>query len=153
MDTEMKKIFKVDSLNVEILDSAEQAGRRAAEFVVSRLQQTISEKGTANLILATGVSQFTFLQALKSAAEPDWSIITVFHLDEYLGMSDQHSASFRRYLRERILDAVKPARIYLLEGDAQDIDAEIRRYEDLLGSNPVDERPYRIQRPGGSGLS
>jgi glucosamine-6-phosphate deaminase len=134
----MRKNFKVDSLEIEILDSPEQIGYRASEFVVGRLRRIISQKGTANLILATGASQFEFLQALKSSAELDWSKITVFHLDEYLGMSDTHPASFRKYLQDRILDAVKPARVFLLKADARDIEAELSRYENLLLSNPVD---------------
>ena len=103
-----------------------------------RLRPAITDAGTANLILATGSSQFDFLKAFKTDTSVEWSKITVFHLDEYRDMSDQHPASFRRYLRERILDEVRPAEIHLLEGDARDIEAEIKRYENLLRSHPVD---------------
>lgn len=81
-------------------------GDASANFVAKNLQSVIQAKGTANLILATGASQFSFLDALKKQSV-DWNKITVFHLDEYIGISDQHPASFRKYLKERILDVVK----------------------------------------------
>ena len=134
----MNKTFKAEALNVKIFESSAEAGRSAAELVVSRLKTAISENSKANLILATGASQFDFLKALKISNDIDWKKITVFHLDEYKNMSDQHPASFRKYLRERILDEVKPAMVHLLAGDARDIEAETRRYEDLLRAHPVD---------------
>ena len=134
----MNKYFKADALNVRIFISSGEAGCSAAEFVVSGLNNAISEKGKANLILATGASQFDFLKALKKSPHIDWTKITVFHLDEYKAMSDQHPASFRKYLRERILEEVKPSRVYFLQGDAPDIKSELQRYEDLLRSNPID---------------
>ena len=132
------KNFKAESLDVRVFDSSAEAGKDAAELVASRLKTAISLKGKANLILATGASQFDFLQSFKADKSVDWSRITVFHLDEYKGMSDQHPASFRKYLRERILDEVRPAAVHLLEGDAREIEAETKRYEDLLQTHPVD---------------
>jgi glucosamine-6-phosphate deaminase len=70
--------------------------------------------------------------------EIDWEKITVFHLDEYKGMAITHPASFRKYLKERILDNVNPKKVYYLGGDAEDIEAEVARYEDLLRKHPVD---------------
>ena len=129
--------FKVDCLNVAIYDSDQSMGVAAARLVTRRLQETIAAKGGANLILATGASQFTFLAAF-SQETLDWSKIKVFHLDEYRDLSDQHPASFRKYLKERILDQVQPAEVHLLAGDAPDIEAETQRYEALLKSHPVD---------------
>lgn len=131
------KTLKVDQLKVEAYESTTAMGQAAAKFVAAKLAAAITEKGSANLILATGASQFAFLDAFKR--EPvAWSKITVFHLDEYKGMSDQHPASFRKYLRERILEEVKPAKTWLLEGDAPDIEKVLQNYEDLLKSHPVD---------------
>jgi glucosamine-6-phosphate deaminase len=117
----MIKNFKADALNVRIFVSSVEAGRSAAEFVVTGLHSAISENGKANLILATGASQFDFLNALKISPDINWTKITVFHLDEYKEMSDQHPASFRKYLQERILDEVKPSRVFFLQGDAAGI--------------------------------
>jgi glucosamine-6-phosphate deaminase len=62
----------------------------------------------------------------------------LFHLDEYIGIPDTHPASFRRFLRENIAEKVHPKNVYYLDGDADDIDAEIMRYEKLLKEHPVD---------------
>ncbi len=134
----LQRSFIKDKLNIRIYDSAASMGRAAAVLVADKLQKAINEKGQANLILATGASQFTFLDALKTDPRVSWSRITVFHLDEYKGMSDQHPASFRKYLRERILEQVKPAAVHYLVGDAKDIDAEALRYEKLLKAHPID---------------
>ena len=131
------KEFTKDNLNVKIYKDALELGKSAADFTAQTLKKAIDKKGVANLILATGASQFTFLESLKKQ-EIDWNKITVFHLDEYKGISDQHPASFRKYLKERILDEVKPKKIHFLNGDAESIQAEIGNYETLLKNHEID---------------
>lgn len=131
--TELKK----DQLEIEIFENKDELGKAAAISVAERLSEIISKKGAANLILATGASQFQFLEHLQQQ-KIDWKKITVFHLDEYKGMPVTHPASFRKYLKDRILDKVQPKNVYYLEGDADDINAEVERYENLLKSHPVD---------------
>ena len=131
------KEMTVDNLRVQIFDSEQTMGQSAARFVSGHLRDAIRRKGSANLILATGTSQFSFLDALKSE-DLEWSRITVFHLDEYLGLPINHPASFRKYLKERILDEVEPAAVYLVNGDAPDPQREMAQYESLLKSHPVD---------------
>lgn len=113
-------------------------GKAAAEFVAGNIQSVIEQKGEVDLMLATGASQFMFLDALKNIDSLDWSKITTFHLDEYIGISSHHKASFRKYLHERIIDEVQPKEAYFLQGDAEDIEAEIKRYEKLLEDHPID---------------
>lgn len=131
------KEFTADHLQVKVFDREQAMGIAAARFVSGQLNEAIQRKGSANLILATGTSQFSFLDALKKE-EVDWSGITVFHLDEYFGLPIHHPASFRKYLKERILDEVKPAEVHLIQGDSIDPQEEITRYEALLKSHPVD---------------
>jgi len=133
-----QRSFVKDKLNIRIFDSAASMGQAAAILVADKLRKAVDEKGKANLILATGASQFSFLEAFKADGSVDWSRITVFHLDEYKGLSDQHPASFRKYLRERILEQVRPAAVHYLVGDAQDADAEALRYEKLLKAQAID---------------
>lgn len=133
----MIKSFYKDKLKVEIFGNKEDMGIDAASFVTEKLNQAISDRGYANLILGTGASQYPLHEALLKK-ELDWTKITLFHLDEYIGLSDQHPASFRKFLKEHIADKVSPMNVYYLEGDANDIDSEIRRYEKLLKDNPVD---------------
>jgi glucosamine-6-phosphate deaminase len=130
--------FSVDALQVRIYDETEQMGQAAADFAAAKLKGAIQDKGEANLILATGASQFAFLDAFKADDSIEWDKITVFHLDEYIGIDESHKASFRKYLKERILNEVQPKQIHLLNGDVDDIDAEVTRYENLLKSVRVD---------------
>jgi len=129
--------FKKDKLSVNVYSGEDELGNAAADFVTERLQSVIREKGKANLILATGASQFSFIEALKKK-ELEWDKITVFHLDEYKNMSEQHPASFRKYLKERILDEVKPGKVYLINGDAANLEQELYHYDRLLKEHPVD---------------
>jgi glucosamine-6-phosphate deaminase len=112
-------------------------GQEAAAFVAEKLTRAIREKGNASLVLGTGTSQYPLHDVLLGL-ELDWSKITLFHLDEYIGLPDTHPASFRRFLRENIAEKVQPQNVYYLEGDADEIDAEISRYEKLLKDHPVD---------------
>lgn len=132
----MKEISK-ENLNVKIFATKDEMGKAAATSVTEKLNAAIAEKGFANLILATGASQFQFLDHLQQQAI-DWKKITVFHLDEYKGMPVTHPASFRKYLKERILDKVQPKAVHYLNGDAPDAEAEVLRYENLLKDHPVD---------------
>ncbi len=129
---------QVDQLNYVVFREQEEMGSAAAQFVADQLISTIAIQGSASIILATGASQFSFLEALKVHDNIDWSAVTVFHLDEYTGLSADHPASFRRYLRERILEAVQPKTIHYIAGDAPNIEQEIERYSRLLQSTQID---------------
>jgi glucosamine-6-phosphate deaminase len=131
-------VFKADQLNVRIYKDDKEMGKAAAEFTKEVLQNVLRSKGQANIIIATGASQFAFYEALKELKGIAWENVTVFHLDEYLGMSDQHPASFRKYLKERILNNVQPGKIHLLNGDAPDPEKEVERYERLLKEVEID---------------
>ncbi|MEO9894084.1 6-phosphogluconolactonase, partial [Aurantibacter sp.] len=133
----MKNNLTIENLNVFTFDKPAEMGKAAADFVEEKLQNAIEDKGYANLILATGSSQFPFLEELKKK-EIAWQKITVFHLDEYKDISDTHPASFRKYLKERILDDVKPKKIFFLNGDADDIEKEMETYSNELKNHPID---------------
>jgi len=133
----MKTSLNFEKLQATVYSDPREMGIAAAAFVQQKLTEAIRQKGAANLILATGTSQFSFLEALKGIGM-DWQKITVFHLDEYTGISETHPASFRRYLRERILDDVKPKRICFLNGDAADLEGEMEEYAVNLKNHPID---------------
>jgi glucosamine-6-phosphate deaminase len=133
----MRKSYFKDKLRVEIFGTKEEMGREAALFVSEKLNKAIKERGSASLILGTGASQYPLLDVLLKE-EIDWTKISLFHLDEYIGLSDQHPASFRKFLRERVAKKVNPQNVYYLNGDAEDITSEIKRYGKLLQDHPVD---------------
>jgi glucosamine-6-phosphate deaminase len=128
----MIRTVQYDRAQVMIYDSNSALGASAADDLASILNQTISTRGEAAIILATGNSQLSFLKALRSRADIDWGNVRVFHMDEYLGMSTQHPASFRRYLHQHLIDVVHPAVFYEIAGDAPDVAAELLRYTRLL---------------------
>ncbi|RAJ06149.1 glucosamine-6-phosphate deaminase [Arenibacter echinorum] len=133
----MEKSFEIENLSIKIYEQTKEMGAAAADYVTSKLNDAIVKKGGANLILATGASQFSFLEALQTK-EIDWKKITVFHLDEYKDISESHPASFRKYLKERILNRVAPKKIYFLNGDAANLQLEINNYEEALQAHPID---------------
>ena len=129
--------FHRDELRVEVYGTPEDLGEAAARSVEGHLASAIASRGVANLVLASALSQLSFLEALQGKAI-DWARVTVFHLDEYTELPADHPASFRRFLKERILDAARPGGIHLIRGDADDLEEEIGRYESLLGAHPLD---------------
>ena len=94
------------------------ASRAAARQAAQALRAAIAERGVARIIAATGASQFEFLDALTGAPGIDWKHVEMFHLDEYVGLPLSHPASFRRYLRERLIDKTGMSRFHLLDAEA-----------------------------------
>ncbi len=133
-----KKDFRVDSLGVQIYDSETQLALSAASIVQEYLQQILQQKQTASVLFATGNSQIQFLDILTNLNHIDWSRIICFHLDEYLGISGNHSSSFRYYLKERVEKRISPQIFNYIEGDCLQPLQECERYSKLLTAQPID---------------
>ncbi len=112
-------------------------GRWVAAAAAADLRETIASAGKANLVIATGSSQFEVLGELVKQSDVDWSRVHGFHLDEYVGISGDHPASFCKYLRERFVDQVPLAGFEYLSGD-QDPAVTIDRVGSLLSDSPTD---------------
>jgi glucosamine-6-phosphate deaminase len=138
MSSLLVKTFQVDALTVQLYRSASDLAQGAAQRVQEYLQEVIEARGGAAVLLATGNSQIEFLDTLIALGGLDWSKITLFHLDEYLGIDANHPASFRRYLRERVEIRVNPGAFHYIEGDARQPLDECSRYTELLRSQPID---------------
>lgn len=130
--------FHVAAVEVHVYPDKPTLSQAAADFVSQRLVEALRQRGEANIVLATGASQYDFLAALRQRQDVDWSNVTAFHLDEYLQLSPAHPASFRRYLNERFFNYVELKAVHLLAGDAPDPQAEIARYTALLADHPID---------------
>jgi len=111
--------------------------RAAAARAAGLINTAIAEQGHAAFVAATGASQFDFLDALVSNHDVDWARTTMFHLDEYVGLPETHPASFRRYLKERLIDHVHPGEVYLIQGDVPDPHAECQRLNRLIADHQV----------------
>ncbi len=127
-----QRTFKADQMQVKVYDSSDELGEAAADDLAQILDTAISERGETAIIVATGNSQLSFMKALRARDGIDWDKVRVFHMDEYLGIAPDHSASFRRYIREELTDVVHARAFYGVEGDAPDVEAELARYTALL---------------------
>ena len=112
-------------------------GARAAEQAAGLLRRAIQERGSARIIAATGAAQFEFLQVLTGLPGIDWSKVEMFHLDEYVGIPESHPASFRRFLRERLIEKAGITKFHLLDGDRDPAEV-IRVVGNALKTAPVD---------------
>lgn len=125
-------------MQIRIFDSKREAGQAAAEQGAQILREALRSRGAANIIVATGASQFEVLETLAAAPDIDWSRVTIFHLDEYVGLPVTHPASFRRYLRERFIQKVPvpPAAFHEINGEG-DCQAECDRLNRLIEAQSV----------------
>ena len=124
-------------MQVKVFETKAALGHAAANDAAKIIQEAIAERDVAHLIAATGASQFEFLDALV-VQDIDWSKVVFFHLDEYLGLPEAHRASFRRYLKERIVDRVNPRAFHFINGEAANVDEECRRLGRLITQQSID---------------
>src|SRR6202161_2101707 len=116
-----------------------ETGEAAAAFGAQAISDAIARRGLANIVIATGASQFETLAALVTHEEIDWTRVTAFHLDEYIGMPDTHPASFRRYIKERFTGQLPTlGAFHFIDGDAPDLQTELDRINALLDRRPID---------------
>jgi len=126
-------------MNLCISENAEIMGACAANTGTQAIRDAIAERGEANIILATGASQFSMLAHLVEEPGIDWSRVTAFHLDEYVGIPSTHPASFRKYLKERFVDRVPGLRQFnFVNGDAVPLEAEIQRLNAAIRGRLID---------------
>ena len=122
---------------LKVCEDGKELGRAAAEQAASILRDAVASRGWARIVAATGASQFEFLDALTSTPAIAWKNVELFHLDEYLGISMSHPASFCRYLRERLIDKTGIVRYHLLNGAADPAEV-IRCASEAIKTAPID---------------
>ncbi len=120
-----------------IYRTKKEMGQAAATKAAEILKDAIERRGKAVFVAATGASQFDFLDALTKI-EIDWSKTVMFHLDEYIGLPEAHPASFRQYLRERLVNKVRPRMVHFIRGDAPDPEKECRRLNEIISGEEID---------------
>lgn len=130
--------FQSDSLPVRVYANRADLSLAAAAEVSGYIQALLASQPRVAAILATGNSQIEFLKHLVALGGIDWSRVTLFHMDEYLGITADHKASFRRYMRERVESLARPGAFHYLDGDAAEPLDECERYTALLRAQPID---------------
>ncbi len=123
-------------MKIFIHKTKEELGKAAARKGADAISKAILKRGNAGIILATGTSQFEMLDELTKTGL-DWSRVTAFHLDEYIGLPETHPASFRKILKERFADLVSLKKFHYIDGEA-DPEKECARLGDVIGRHPID---------------
>ena len=129
---------KVDLLPVSVYVTNDAVGHAAAQEARTVIQGALRARGEANVILATGNSQLTFLAALRGMSGVEWPRVSVFHMDEYIGLDPGHPASFPRFLQRHFLDYVAVRAFFPVAGHAADPQKACGEYEALLRAHPAD---------------
>lgn len=129
--------FQVEKLDVEIHPDSESCGRAAAESAAKVLTGLDGKRDSIGVVFATGASQLDTLRALVNRRDIPWNRIIGFHLDEYVGIDENHPASFRSYLRKNLTTLVGMRQFLEIDGNAQDLDEQCRNYVERLDrANP-----------------
>jgi glucosamine-6-phosphate deaminase len=123
-------------METAVFETKSAMGKAAARKGAGMIAAALEVRGSATMILATGASQFEMLRELVKTGI-DWSKVTVFHLDEYIGIPETHPASFRKYLKERFVDRAGPAAFHAINGEA-DPRAECDRLGAVIRKHLVD---------------
>lgn len=125
-------IRQYDQLRVDIRSSQAEAGAAAAEQFAEVVGKALATRDHIAVILATGNSQLAFIEAATSRDDIDWSRITVLHMDEYLGMDENHPASFRKWMQDNVVSRVELGGFEGVRGDHEPVEEEVERYTRLL---------------------
>lgn len=123
-------------MNIEISETKKELGLAAAHKGAQLIQDSIQKNGEANIIVATGASQFEMLEELVKK-DLDWSKVTCFHLDEYIGMPMTHDASFRKYLKERFVEKVNIKEFNYINAE-ESPEKECKRLKEIISQIKID---------------
>lgn len=125
-------------MNIKIFRDSIELGNAAGTDAAQLIRDAIEGKGSATIIMATGTSQFQTINKLIAENGIDWSKVTMFHLDEYIGLPAVHPASFRKYLLERFISKLPGLTYYNLINGEADAEKECRRLGSLISGKLVD---------------
>ncbi|HEV2351591.1 MAG TPA: glucosamine-6-phosphate deaminase [Terriglobia bacterium] len=132
---EPQATLRVGTLKVKVYRSTGEMGRAAAEHAAGRMIALAGGMDSLAMIFATGASQLAMLSALTAAPDLPWNKVVGFHMDEYLGISENHPASFRRYLRENLTRRVPMREFHGIDGTPAQAEQTCRTYAELLRSH------------------
>lgn len=129
---------KYDDLTVLISPDKAALGKAAADAAMSVIRQAIDTRGTANVILATGVSQLSLFENLRANPLFPWQAVNFFHMDDYLNLAPGHPAGFSLFLRTHLFNYLPYGAFFPIPGRAADVESACRAYELLLRAFPAD---------------
>jgi len=124
-------------MNIMIFNDAEELGKAAAQLSEKIINKAIQDNGYARIVLSTGLSQITLLNNLIKT-KIDWNKVIMFHLDEYIGINENHPASFRKYLKEKFVNKVTLKEVHFIDGDNNNISKNIAELSKEIKKAPID---------------
>ena len=123
-------------MKLVVSKTKEELGKKSAEHAAKVIAGAIAKNGSARILLSTGASQFPFFtEFVKMPVE--WDKVEMFHLDEYVGISEEHPASFKRYLLDRFVNVVNPKKAHLING-GENPEETIKELTKLINEKPID---------------
>lgn len=127
----------VDQLKVQVFKNRAEMGKVSAVDVVEKLKALLQQKENVRVVFAAAPSQSDFLKSLSEADGIDWSRVTAFHMDEYIGLPEGAPQKFSNFLKEHIFDIVQPGTLHLIDS-SNGVEEECKRYGDLINEAPID---------------
>ena len=121
-----------EKLELHLYQTPQDLGAAAAQHASDRIRSLAAQNDLVPVVFATGASQLETLRALVKMPDIPWDRVIGFHMDEYIGISEQHPASFRRYLREEFVRHVSMRNFYYINGNAANPGKFCADYADLL---------------------
>lgn len=128
---------KVDQLKVQVYENRAMLGRAAGLDCAAHMRELLGKQEHVRMIFAAAPSQNEFLETLVEEEDLDWSRVTAFHMDEYIGLDDDAPQRFGLFLKERLFDRVHPAKVHLIQSSNAP-EEESRRYGELIAEEPID---------------
>lgn len=132
------EIYEVRQASVRISANRQILGWMAGRYGAELIRYQLERADEVRIIVACAPSQAATMETLVAARDIDWSRVVVFHMDEYLGLSDDHPACFRRWLREHFVQHVAVKQVHYLNGDTEHPLTECERYAARLSEAPID---------------
>ncbi|GGD95725.1 glucosamine-6-phosphate deaminase [Paenibacillus nasutitermitis] len=126
-----------DLLKVEVYENRKHMGISAAEAVSAKMKELLASQKEIRMIFAAAPSQNEFLEKLRSVEGLDWSRVTAFHMDEYIGLPPGAPERFSAFLCKGLFDEVHPGTVQLIDSTSS-AEEESQRYARLLQQHPID---------------
>ena len=133
----MKNLQK-DHMNVRIYDDRAAMGAAAAQDIGDRMKKLLETRPNIRMIFASAPSQNEFLAGLAARTDIDFSRVTAFHMDEYIGISLDAPQAFGKFLKDRLFSKTSFGEVHYMNSAADDQETECKRYADLLQAAPID---------------
>ncbi len=124
-------------MEIHIAESRTELGKIAARDIASALRTRLREQNHVRIVLAAAPSQSEMLFALRREQDIDWSRITAFHMDEYIGLPEGAPQRFALWLRREFVDHLPLARFEPIS-PGSDPQSMCDHYAQLLAEDQLD---------------